>query len=145
MASIMQATVTGSTPRRTGRTLARTGWAITALVALFLAFDGATHAARVPAVVQGFHADGFPISAALALGVFELLCVALYLFPRTAVLGAILLTGYLGGAVCVEVRIEAPLLAGVLGPVYVATVMWTALYLRESRLRALLSLRGRQA
>ena len=77
----------------------------------------------------------------VAIGALELLCVALYLVPRTAVLGAMLLTAYLGGAVATHTRVASPLLTHTLFPVYVAVLLWTGLVLRESRLRELLPLR----
>jgi hypothetical protein len=68
-------------------------------------------------------------------------CLALYLVPRTSVLGAILLTGYLGGAIATHVRVDNPLFSHVLFPVYVAALLWGGVYLREPRLRALVPLR----
>jgi hypothetical protein len=68
-------------------------------------------------------------------------CFVLYLVPRTSVLGALLLTGYLGGAIATHVRISSPLLTHTLFPIYVALLLWAGLYLRERRLRALLPLR----
>lgn len=69
------------------------------------------------------------------------MCLALYLVPRTSVLGAILLTGYLGGAIATHVRVDNPLFSHVLFPVYVAALLWGGVYLREPRLRALVPLR----
>jgi hypothetical protein len=77
----------------------------------------------------------------VGLGATLLLCVLAYVFPRTSVLGAVLLTGYLGGAVATHVRIGNPMATHVLFPVYVAIMLWVGLYLREPRLRALLPLR----
>jgi DoxX-like protein len=78
---------------------------------------------------------GFAASAVPAIGAVLLVCLVLYLIPRTAILGAVLLTGYLGGAVCAQLRIEAPLFSTMLFPVYVGVVVWVALYLRSSQLR----------
>ncbi|MBO0702368.1 MAG: DoxX family protein [Candidatus Dormibacteraeota bacterium] len=122
-------------PVRIGKTV---GWVLTVLVGLFMAFDVVEHASGIPAVVQSFHQLGFPLGVAVPLSIVEACCLVLYLVPRTKVLGAILLTGYLGGAVALKVRIEAPLLSDTLFPVYTATVMWLAVYLRDSRLRAVL-------
>ena len=119
------------------------GLVLTGLVGLFMAFDVVEHASRIAPVVQSFHQLGFPVSVALPLSIVEACCLVLYLVPRTKVLGAILLTGYLGGAVALNVRIEAPLLSNALFPVYTAIAMWLALYLRDSRLRAILSPLGR--
>ena len=78
----------------------------------------------------------------LGIGLIELVCLVLYLIPRTAVLGAVLMTGYLGGAVATHVRISSPLLTHTFFPLYVALLLWGGLYLREPRLRALTPLRS---
>ncbi len=120
-----------------GRTARRTGLALTALVTLFLLVDAVTKLLRVPAVVDATTRMGFPESTVPVIGATLLVCLALYLVPRTALLGAVLLTGYLGGAVCAQLRIEAPLLSTLLFPVYTGTVVWLGLYLRSAALRAL--------
>ncbi len=130
-----QATVSSST-----WTL-RAGYVISALTALFLLFDGVIHVLAVDPVVDSMRALGFPASAAVGIGVLELLCLTLYVVPRTSVLGAILLTGYLGGAVSAQLRIEAPLFSTLLFPVYTGVLLWLGLYLRDSQLRALVPLR----
>jgi hypothetical protein len=99
-------------------------------------FDTVIHAMRGPQVVQGFAQLGFPLSIAIPLSTIEFIGIVLYVFPRTSALGAILLTGYLGGAVAAQVRIGAPLLGFVLAPVYVALFLWVGLYLRDERVRA---------
>jgi hypothetical protein len=76
------------------------------------------------------------------LGVILLTCVLVYVIPRTSVLGALLLTGYLGGAVATHVRVESPLLTHALFPVYVAAILWAGLLLRDGRLRGLLPMRS---
>jgi DoxX-like family len=91
--------------------------------------------------VQGTTALGYPPQSVLWIGIMELVCLALYLVPRTAVLGAILLTGYLGGAVASQLRLEAPLLSHTLFPIYIAVILWGGLYLRERRLRGLVPIR----
>lgn len=142
MATMTQSAA-GVAGRRPSARVARTaGVVLTVLVGLFMALDVVEHASRIAPVVQSFHQLGFPVSVALALSLVEACCLVLYLVPRTKVLGAILLTGYLGGAVALKVRIEAPLFSDVLFPVYTATAMWLAIYLRDSRLRVLLSLRA---
>ncbi|MFL5601688.1 MAG: DoxX family protein, partial [Gemmatimonadaceae bacterium] len=93
-------------------------------------------------VVTAFEQLGFPISASATIAIIELICVILYLIPRTSVLGAILLTGYLGGAIAVQVRIGAPLFSTTLFPIYVALFLWGGLYLRDQRVRALIPLRA---
>lgn len=116
------------------------GRVVSAIPALFLLFDGTIHAMRIPAVVDGFAKAGFPISTALPLGIIEIVCVILYVIPRTSVLGAILLTGYLGGAVATNVRQQLPMLGYVLFPVYVAVFLWGGLWLRDNRVRSLIPL-----
>ena len=110
---------------------------ITALVVLFLLVDAVTKLLRVSAVVEATMQMGFPASTVPVIGGVLLACVVLYVVPRTAVLGAVLLTGYLGGAVCAQLRIEAPLLSTLLFPVYTGVLVWLGLYLRSAALRAL--------
>ena len=85
---------------------------------------------------------GYPESVIMALGMILLVCVILYMVPRTAVLGAILLTGYFGGAIAAQVRVGNPLFSHVLFPVYLAVLIWGGLFLRDPRLRALIPLRN---
>ena len=117
------------------------GYVLAALVALFLAFDTIAKVFVFAPAVQGTTQLGYPAQSVLWIGIIELLCVVLYLVPGTAVLGALLLTGYLGGAVASQLRIGAPLLSHTLFPIYVAALLWGALYIRETRLRQLLPFR----
>jgi hypothetical protein len=117
------------------------GRIISALPVIFLLFDGVIHLTRIAPVVDSFNQLGYPIVLALGLGIIELVCVVLYVVPPTSVLGAILLTGYLGGAVASNLRIGAPLFSNALFPAYVGVLLWAGLYLRSNRLRALLPLR----
>jgi hypothetical protein len=117
------------------------GYVLTALVALFLTFDTTLKVLRLAPAVQGTAALGYQADAVLWIGLIELVCLGLYLVPRTAVLGAILLTGYLGGAIASQVRIGAPLFSRQLFPIYVALLLWGGLSLRETRLYELLPLR----
>jgi hypothetical protein len=126
----------GGTTRPTGRV--STGHALSALAVLFLLFDSLGKLFQVEAVVAGSTALGYPAGTVFPLGVVLLLCVVVYVLPATSVLGAVLLTGYLGGAIATHVRVGNPLFSHVLFPVYVALVLWGGLYLREDRLRALL-------
>jgi hypothetical protein len=121
-------------------TATRVGWGLTVLVGAFLLFDAVTLLAIQP-VLDAFADLGFPAHLARGLGVLELLCLIAFLVPRTSVLGAVLLTGYLGGAVAAQVRIEAPLLSALLFPVYTGLMLWAGLYLRDSQVRGLLPLR----
>jgi hypothetical protein len=116
------------------------GRIVSALPVLFLLFDATIHIMRIPSVVAGFAQAGFPISTAVPLGIIEIVCLILYVIPRTSVLGAILLTGYLGGAVAVNVRQLLPMFGYILAPVYVAAFLWGGLWLRDDRIRALVPL-----
>ena len=118
-----------------------TGYALTGFVALFLTFDTVLKLLQLAPAMQGTIELGYPANSVLVIGVIELVCLVLYLVPRTSVLGALLLTGYLGGAIATHVRIGSPLLTHILFPIYVALMVWGGLYLRESRLRALLPFR----
>jgi hypothetical protein len=126
-----------ATARPAGRVSHRVGRVLTVLLVLFLLFDSITKLMRLPAVVTATVQMGFPASTVPIIGGTLLVCLALYVIPRTAVLGAVLLTGYLGGAVCSQLRIEAPLFSTTLAAVYVGVVVWGALYLRSEALRRL--------
>jgi len=89
-------------------------------------------------VVDAFTHLGLPLSLANTLGILLLVCTAVYVFPRTSVLGAILLTGYLGGAVATHLRAGDPLFSHVLFPTYLGVLLWLGLYLRDDRLRGLI-------
>jgi DoxX-like family len=117
------------------------GRILSGIAVLFMLFDTVIHAMKPPAVVQGFAQLGFPLSIAIPLSTFELIGIVLYVIPRTSAFGAILLTGYLGGAVAAQVRIGAPLFSTLLAPVYVALFLWGGLYFRDERVRALIPLR----
>ena len=109
---------------------------------LFLLMDLVMKLMRVPAAVAGTRELGWPVEVILPLGIIQLLFLIVYLIPRTAVLGAILWTGYLGGAVATHVRVGNPLFSHQLFPIYVALLLWGALWLRDSRLRSIVPLRG---
>jgi hypothetical protein len=117
------------------------GRAISALVVLFLVFDSLIKFVKPAPVVTAFAHLGLPESTAVGIGILLLACTALYAIPRTSILGAILLTGYLGGAVATHLRVGDPLFSHVLFPTYVGALVWLGLYLRDSRLRALIPLR----
>ena len=118
------------------------GRVLSSLGSLFLAFDAIGKVLRVPQALEGTATLGYPASVVLPLGVVQLICLALYVLPRTAVLGAVLWTGYLGGAIATHVRVGNPLFSHVLFPVYVAALLWGGLWLRDRRLRRLLPLRA---
>lgn len=127
------------TTERPSRAVARTGLVVTGLVSLFLLFDSVSKLMQPQMVVDATVQMGFPASSVLVMGTVLLVCLALYLVPRTAVLGAVLLTGYLGGAVCAQLRIEAPLFSNLLFPVYVGVFVWLGLYLRDERVRQMIA------
>jgi len=120
-----------------------TGRILTTLTVLFLIMDIAFKFIRPipPQVLQSMAQLGFQTGLLTAIGILLLVCTALYVIPATSVLGAVLLTGYLGGAVSVHVRVGNPLFGNILFPVYVGVLMWAGLCLRETRLLALLPLR----
>ena len=117
-----------------------TGRVLTALAVLFLGFDGVIKVLQLGPAVDGSVQLGFPADLTLGLGLLLLACLAVHVLPRTAPLGAVLLTGYLGGAVASQVRIEAPLFP-IVFPLIVGALLWGGLYLRDARLRALLASR----
>ena len=90
---------------------------------------------------EAFAKLGYSISLAVPLGIIEIACILLYVIPRTSVLGAVLLTGYLGGAVATNLRTGAPLFSNVLFPVYVGVLLWGGLYLRDNALRGVFPVR----
>ena len=117
------------------------GYVLTGLVAAFLTFDTVMKLLQLAPAVQGTTELGYPAGTVVVIGAIELVCLVLYLIPPTSVLGALLLTGYLGGAIATHVRVGSPLPTHTLFPIYVALMAWGGLYLRESRLRELLPFR----
>jgi hypothetical protein len=115
----------------------RIGWGITTLMIAFLIFDSIGKLVLEHHVVEATTMIGYPLDVIRPLGVICLACTILYAIPRTSILGAILLTGYLGGAVASKVRIEDPMFSSVLFGVYFGALIWGGLYLRNERLRAL--------
>ena len=116
------------------------GRALSALGVLFLTFDATMKLLRLPMAIDGTTELGYPASVVFPLGIVQVVCLILYLLPRTSAFGAVLWTGYLGGAIATHVRLGNPLLTHVLFPVYVALLLWGGLWLRDARLRALLPL-----
>jgi hypothetical protein len=117
-----------------------TGRVLTALGVLFLLFDAVIKVVGHPSVATASIELGMPATLAFKLGVLELILLGLYLMPRTALLGAVLWTGYLGGAIFAQVRIEAPVYSHILFPTYIAALLWGGLYLRRPALGTLLPL-----
>ena len=118
-----------------------TGRVLSAIAVLFLLMDATMKVLRPPFVIEGTTKVGYSAGVILPLGIIQLICLILYLFPRTSVLGAILWTGYLGGAVATHVRVGDPLFSHILFPTYVAALLWLGLWLRDARLRALVPIR----
>lgn len=114
------------------------GYIVSALPVLALLMSGVMKLVKPREVVEGFEHLGWNVNLALGLAILELSCVVIYAIPRTAVLGAILVTGYLGGAIATHVRIGEQFIA----PAVLGVLVWGGLYLRDSRLRALLPLRS---
>jgi hypothetical protein len=140
----MSATLLRSAPLAAAPTATSTrarwgGRVLTGLAVAFLLFDTAIKLVGAKEAVEGTVQLGWQPHHLPILGAIEIACLALYLVPRTAPLGAILWTGYLGGAIATHLRLDNPLLSHVLFPTYVAALIWGGLYLRDARVRALLS------
>ena len=117
-----------------------TGWGMTGLMIAFLLFDSVSKVMLERYAVEATTKIGYPLDVIRPLGFIGLACTVLYAIPRTSILGAILLTGYLGGAIASKVRIEDPMFSSVLFGVYFGVLVWGGLYLRDERLRALIPL-----
>jgi hypothetical protein len=139
--NVSRSVQTSASPAAISKARLWIGWILTALPALFLLMGGIMDVMKPDFVVKATIEMGYPEDVIFGLGIVVLICVVLYLIPNTAVLGAILLTGYLGGAVATHVRHGDPLFSHVLAPVYFAILLWAGLYLREPRLSALVPLR----
>jgi len=113
-----------------------TGRILSALPVLAMGFSAAMKFLKPPAVVEGFAQFGYQESVITILGVVEVLCALIYLIPRTSFIGAILVTGYLGGATATHVRIGDP---SFIGPVLLGVFAWGGLFLRDERIRALVT------
>jgi hypothetical protein len=120
----------------------QTGWILSGLAILFLVMDATMKLLALPVVLDAGAALGFAgARMARALGTILMICIILYAAPRTAVLGAILLTGFLGGAVATHMRAGDPLFSHVLFGVYLGVVVWVGIYLRDANLRMLVPIR----
>jgi hypothetical protein len=126
-----------ATPMNIPPSTRRAGLVVSAIPTVLLALDASLKLLRLQPAIEGTVQLGYPAHVVLPLGLIQVVCLILYVVPRTAVLGAILWTGYLGGAVATHVRIGNPLLTHVLVPVIVGAVLWLGLWLREARVRAL--------
>lgn len=114
-----------------------TGRVLSALPVLFLVMDAAMKLLQVPVAVQGTMRLGYPVGMIVPLGIIEAISLLLYLYRPTALFGALILTGYLGGAVATHVHAGDPLFSHILFPVYFATFLWGGLCLRDRRFRQL--------
>ena len=120
------------------KTLTITGFVLSGLFVLFMAMDIVIKLIHLPIVATTLQALGWPPEMGFVIGVIELICVALYIYPRTAVLGALLMTAVLGGAIATHLRIGSPLFSHILFGVYLGLFMWGGLWLRSERLRTIL-------
>jgi hypothetical protein len=117
-----------------------TGRILSALAVIFLAFDGSLKLMRPPIVLEATAQLGFPADSIVLIGMMLLICTLVYVIPRTSVVGAVLLTGYLGGAVAAHMRVGNPLFETVF-PIIVGSVIWAGILVRDHRVRALLASR----
>lgn len=111
------------------------GRVLSAIAIVLMTMDASMKLFRVSEAVQGTVQLGFNANTLLPLGLIQMTCLVLYAIPRTAPIGALLFTGYLGGAVAIHVQQGNPLFSHILSPVYVALFLWGGLYLRNARLR----------
>ncbi|ANZ27257.1 MULTISPECIES: DoxX family protein [Rhodococcus] len=137
----MISTTTRPTERTTDRKFRIAGLVLTGLVVLFLLFDVTIHILNVDQAREAMIDLGFDPDLNYVIGVVLLVCLALYLVPATSILGAVLLTGYLGGAVATNMLNEMPLFSTILFPVYVGVLVWAGLYLRDPVVRSVMPLR----
>jgi hypothetical protein len=118
-----------------------TGRVISGLVVLFMLFDGISKVMKAQQVIDATVRIGFPVTTIVGIGITLLACTVLYVIPNTSILGAILLTAYLGGATAAQVRAGSPVFETVF-PIIFGVLVWLGVYLREPRLRALVPLRS---
>ena len=119
-----------------------TGRFLSGVAVLFLTFDAAVKVLKLDLAVQATKQLGYPENVIVALGLIEIVCLIAYVIPRTSVLGVVVWTGYLGGAVASQFRVGNPLFSHTLFPIYVATFLWAGLWLRDEQLRSVLPMRG---
>ncbi|HET8935736.1 MAG TPA: DoxX family protein [Polyangiales bacterium] len=138
--TVLNSNLNVATSVRASRAAIWTGRVLSGLGVSFMLFDGSAKLFDlVPPEVKAANSFGWNDDAMFTVGVLALLCTALYLIPRTALLGAILLTGYFGGAIATHLRVGNPLFSHTLFPIYIAALFWVGLYLRDARARALLA------
>ena len=125
-----------TTSSRPSRRSVIVGRVLTGIVALLLAFDAGIKLMLAKPAVEGSAALGFTPQQVFVIGVIAAVCLVLYLIPRTAPIGAVLWTGYFGGAILLHFRAHNPLFTHILPPIYVSILIWGSLYLRDPRVRA---------
>jgi len=125
----------------TSNWMLNTGYGLSGLAALFFLMDAGMKLMRLPVVLETTTQLGWQTSSVVPLGIVLLISTLLYLYPKTSVLGAVLLTGYLGGAVETHARIDGPLFTHTLFGVYIGIIVWGGLYLRDPMLRSVFPLR----
>jgi hypothetical protein len=148
-ATLLRSATTYDAPRSTTRTSTNrpsrraviTGRILTGIVALLLTLDAGVKLVRAKAAIEGSVQLGFSPDQVFIIGVIAAVCLVLYLIPRTAPIGAVLWTGYFGGAIVTHFRVGNPLLTHVLSPIYISALIWGSLYLRDPRVRAVLGKR----
>jgi len=125
-------------PKPTSKTMLWAGYIMSALPVLLLFFSGGMKLANPPSLAEGFEHLGYPVSLALVLGIVEVGSTIIYLIPQTSVLGAIILTGYLGGACASHARIGE---TAFVMPILLGVLIWGGLFLRDARIRALIPIK----
>jgi len=128
--------------KKTSKSAIWTGYVLTYIAVLFMLFDSITKIMKTDQVVKATAQLGFPVEDIPVIGIILLVCIIIYVIPKTSILGAILLTGYLGGAVVTNLRISAPLFSNVLFPVYMGIIVWGGIFLRDELLRKIIPFRA---
>ena len=131
-----EATRSATSASRPSRRSVIVGRVLTGIAAVLLAMDAGIKLALAKAAVEGSAQYGFNPQQVFVIGVIAAVCLVLYLVPRTAPIGAVLWTGYFGGAILLHFRAGDPLFSHILPPIYVSTLIWGSLYLRDARVRA---------
>lgn len=134
-------TLTDTAPARAPKLMLWAGRILTALVVAFMTFDTVIKLIDLQVVRDSLDQLGYPAALGPTIGAIELICLLLYVFPRTAVLGAVLLTAVMGGAIASHLRVGDPLVSHTLFGVYLGAAVWGGLYLRDARLRAIFPIR----
>ncbi len=140
----MEGRVMQSVDQMASRKSLWTGRILSGTAIVFMLFDSITKTLRLDAVVKASAQFGYPTNLLSVIGIILLACLIIYVIPRTSFFGALLITGYLGGAVEANLRIGTPLFSNALFPVYFAVLVWGGLFLREQRVRQFFSLKKSQ-